>query len=124
MKILLIDDEESIAFTLKLLLENQGHELNVVSDGESGINAFKTSLNSGNPFDLVITDYRMPDKDGAEVISELLALKPDQKIILITAYARDFARSISDRKDGVYVLVKPFELDALDDLIKKIFAKM
>ena len=76
MKILLIEDEPFIDETVKLFLKSKGHHVTSARDGQSGMDSFMRSINECNLFDLVITDYRMPLKDGAQVIREISAIKP------------------------------------------------
>lgn len=119
MIILIIEDEKEIANQWRLFLEGQGHIVRTASDGESGLYHYRRSLGDEAPFDLVITDYRMPLKNGAKVIEEILTLKPDQIIILATAYNMDLAREEGIPRNKVSILTKPFTFDELENLIRK-----
>ena len=80
--ILLVDDEESPRATLALLLKQAGHE---VVQAE-GVTAAAQAL-AASTFDLVITDLRMPDGDGLDVVRRTRAARPDAEVIILTAYA-------------------------------------
>ena len=80
--ILLVDDEEPLRATLALLLRQVGHEV-VHADGAA---AAAEALGSA-AFDLVITDLRMPEGDGLEVVRRTRATRPDAEVIVLTAYA-------------------------------------
>ena len=77
-RILVIDDDELVRFTLQKILEEENHEVIVAVDGKEG-----TALFAAQPFPLVITDLIMPEKEGMETIIELRRDYPDTKIIAI-----------------------------------------
>ena len=80
--ILLVDDEESPRATLALLLKQAGHD---VVEAE-GVAAAAEAL-AAAAFDLVITDLRMPEGDGLEVIRRTRGTRPEAEVIVLTAYA-------------------------------------
>lgn len=126
MKILVAEDELEILRIYKLVLESEGHEVVTTRDGEECTKAYKERLDKsteiGIPaFDLLILDHRMPKKTGLEVANEVLAICPSQEILMLTAYAGQL--EISDNLHKMNVLQKPFELDELISLIKKLVAK-
>lgn len=120
------EDETEILRIYKIVLENEGHEVVTKGDGEECMRAYKEMLDKstviGEPaFDLLILDHRMPKKTGLEVANEVLAICPSQEILMLTAYAGQL--EISDNLHKMNVLQKPFELDELISLIKKLVAK-
>jgi class 3 adenylate cyclase len=80
--ILLVDDEETLRATLALLLKQAGHDV-VQADGA----AAAAEPLSVTAFDLVITDLRMPEGDGLEMVRRTRAARPDAEVIVLTAYA-------------------------------------
>jgi two-component system cell cycle response regulator CpdR len=68
---------------------------------------FTTGTKSDSHFDLVITDYRMPKNEGGRVIHEILGIRPDQKMLLISAYSGETLDL--DKKNKLEVLPKPFD---------------
>jgi CheY-like chemotaxis protein len=71
------------------------------------------------PFDVVILDYRIPQKDGLQVAKEILELNPNQRIIFASAYVRETLEdSVKQLKRVVELLQKPFVPDALVDTIE------
>jgi len=124
MKILLIEDERILAELIRLFLQSQGHTITLASDGQAGIDSYMRSLDSNYLFDLVITDYRMPRKDGGQVVREIFSVKPDQKIILSTAFSIDYVRAPTDiPTEMVHVLKKPYDFNELETLIETLFEK-
>jgi len=80
--ILCIDDDVDICHLLKRFLTKNGYNVETAFTGVSGLQALKNSK-----FDLVLCDFRLPDKDGYEMIREIKAAKPSVQVILITAYS-------------------------------------
>lgn len=79
MKILVIDDDEQICDIAEKILCREGYKVTIARDGFEGLRCFEQV----QP-DLVITDVFMPNKDGLEVITELLEHTPDFRIIAIS----------------------------------------
>ena len=124
MNILLIEDERILAELIRLFLQSQGYTVTLASDGQAGITSYMRSLDSNAPFDLVITDYRMPIKDGGQVIREIFSVKPNQKIILSTAFSIDYVHAPTDiPTEMVRVLKKPYDFDELQTLIETLFER-
>ena len=116
MKILVAEDEPEIMRIYKLLLEEKGYQVFATEDGKQCLNAYKTELNktmNGNiPFNLVILDYRMPEKNGIEVAKEILALCPGQELLMVTAYKGQL--ELQDQVlQKMQIIEKPFDVDEL-----------
>ena len=83
-RILLIEDEEMVRFSLRRALEEEGHDVFEASDGKEGVSEFKRMIASSMPTDVVITDIIMPDKHGYATIAEIREISPDAKIIVVS----------------------------------------
>jgi CheY-like chemotaxis protein len=79
--ILLIDDNRDGLLVRRSLLEEVGYRVQIASNGEEGLKLFE-SLS----FDVVVTDYRMPRMDGAELIKRIRQLNPNARIILLSGF--------------------------------------
>ncbi len=116
-KILVVDDEELARFTIRDILETAGHQ---VEEATNGVEAL--AIQSASPFDLVITDIIMPEKEGVETIIELKQLYPSLKIIAISGGGRtrnlDFLKLGKDL-GADSILPKPF---SDDDLMEQVYA--
>ena len=87
-----IDDDQAIRTTIKLLLEREGHEVVLAEDGRKGIEQFRTG-----EFDLLIVDIFMPGMDGLETIRSIHRMQPDIPIIVISGYGfRTALESVPD----------------------------
>ena len=80
-KILLVDDNRHGLLARKAILEELGYAMTVCSDPEAAIQVF-----SGGPFDLVITDYKMPGMTGVELIVRLREISADTPAILVSGF--------------------------------------
>ena len=81
MRILVIDDEGFIRTVLEDTLRREGCDVMLVSDGKAGIDA----LNTGS-FDCVITDLKMPEADGRDVLRWVREHQPDVDVIMLTGH--------------------------------------
>ncbi|KPQ12189.1 MAG: putative response regulator [Saliniramus fredricksonii] len=119
-RILLVDDEEPVRGFLSRGLQLDGHEVVTAEDGAEGLDALGEA---DTPFDLLLTDIRMPIMDG---IALALAAKrdfPDLTILLMTGFAdqRERARGL----DAIVadVLTKPFSLDDMRAAVSRALAQ-
>jgi len=86
MKILVIDDEPEARDLLRRLLEKDGHSVVTAGSGQEGISIFEDALLQQNPFDLVITDFGMPQMNGGQVAKAIKSLSPSTPIILLSGW--------------------------------------
>jgi DNA-binding NtrC family response regulator len=108
-RILVVDDERGIRSLCGDVLRRAGHHVELAETGRAGVAAAA----AGAPFDLVFCDINLPDIDGLEVLSQLLARKPAPTVILITAYP-SVETAVRGMKLGARDYVtKPFTPDEL-----------
>lgn len=82
-RILVIEDDDEVRELLESLLTRDGHEVATAANGKLGVATFLAQ-----PFDLVITDIIMPEKDGIEAIMDLRRGRPELKLIAISGGGR------------------------------------
>ena len=117
-KILLIEDKESMAQMLVKAMEGEEHEVIWAKDGRQGLQRLKE-----HPFDLVVTDLKLPYKSGFEVLEAVKEHNPLIPVILMTAYG-SIESAVKAVKQGAYdFLSKPFDPDHLLLLITKALEK-
>jgi CheY-like chemotaxis protein len=80
-KILLVDDNQDGLLVRRSLLEELGYGVAVARNGEEGLKLFESAR-----FDVVVTDYRMPRMNGAELIRRIRTLNPNARIILLSGF--------------------------------------
>jgi CheY-like chemotaxis protein len=111
-RILLIEDDKSIRTVIALHLRIRGHQVEVAEDGEEGIELFTRFEN----FDLVITDIRMPRKDGNDVAKHIRkSERAETPIIAITAYKNEVQTDLFN-----FTVIKPFRNEDLIKVIKSL----
>lgn len=120
-RILIVDDEESLLKVLSDSLEGLAGEYEVVT-AANGLEALEHL--EEHPFELVITDYRMDEMDGLELLEAIRSIRPETRVIMMTAYGSDELEEESRRLQAYRFLSKPLKLntfrqvveEALDDL--------
>ena len=113
-KILVIDDDSSIAESLDLYLTEEGYTVYTAATGTDGLNAFVKHAP-----DVVILDIRLPDIDGFTVLEDLRDEDENVKVIMITAY-HDMDSTIKAMKGGAFDYIhKPINVEELDMAIRK-----
>ncbi|MDY6851935.1 MAG: response regulator [Thermodesulfobacteriota bacterium] len=108
MKILLVDDEKSLRNLIDRQLTMLGHN---VLTAENGVAAWEVF--SQEQFDLVISDIKMPQMDGLELLRRVKAAKPDQDMIMITGFGELDSSLEALRRGASNYLIKPFEIKEL-----------
>jgi DNA-binding NtrC family response regulator len=111
-RVLVVDDDANVAQVVRFLLEEEGHDTEVVADVAGG----KRAVAAGH-HDLVVTDLKLPDGTGLDVLKLVKEVSPDVPVILITAYAT-VKTAVEAMKLGAFDYVqKPFDNDRLKGLV-------
>lgn len=115
-RILLIDDNEQFRSVVDRMLSSAGYEVVQATQGREAMTLYRSQ-----PFDLIIVDLIMPEKDGLEVIKELREEPTPPKIIAVSGGGRIEATrylELARRMGAVQVLGKPFTRDELLTVVK------
>ncbi|MEO9320883.1 MAG: response regulator [Nitrososphaera sp.] len=119
MRILVAEDEESIALVYKAVLESLGHEVIIVADGEQCLQTLYAAADHSESFNIVILDHRMPKKSGVSVAAEIQLHWPNQKVIMLSAYVEDVIHAtMQDLEHPVVCLQKPIDLDLFGSIVE------
>ncbi|GAB4482838.1 MAG: sigma-54 dependent transcriptional regulator [Thermodesulfovibrionales bacterium] len=112
--ILLVEDKASMAQMLRETLEAEGYGVTIADNGADGIRQLRE-----HRFDLVLTDLKLPKKDGFEVLRTAKAENPLVPVIVMTAFGT-IATAVAAMKDGAFdFITKPFDTDHLLLLMKR-----
>jgi len=113
--VLVADDDETTRTTVREVFEQQGAIVSECPDGLKAITLLRARANSGQHFDLVISDIRMPDANGYEVFRATKDASPETPVILMTAFGYDPNHSIvRSSQEGLHCfLFKPIEIAQL-----------
>jgi DNA-binding response OmpR family regulator len=114
-KILIVDDEESMVFSIQDYLSTHAECLGATSYDEA-----LSILVRDTDIAAVISDIRMPDKDGFDLLMWLRENRPQVKVIMITAYGSPSVRSLAKQKGAVRYLEKPLDLEQLSQVVSQL----
>ena len=113
--ILIVDDEKNIRLTLSQALETLGAEIDTAANGEEALTKLKEK-----EFGLILLDIRMPGMDGMEVLRRVRDIRPDIRMIMITAYGTIESAVEAMKLGAVDFLQKPFDPDEVRELVSRV----
>jgi DNA-binding NtrC family response regulator len=114
-RLLVVDDEKNIRRNLASFLESCGHEVKAAESGPQAL----AILSERGDFDLVLTDFRMAEMNGLELLQEIRRRLLDSLVVLMTAYAT-VENAVAAMKAGAYdYLTKPFSLRQIQHLVER-----
>jgi len=116
LRVLVVDDELLIRWSIAETLAHAGHTVIEAADGGSALMALK---NDAERIDAVVLDYRLPDSNDLTLLATVRRLLPDSPVVLMTAFGTP--EVVKGARDlGVYqVLNKPFEMHELESLLRE-----
>src|SRR6266700_1749516 len=106
--ILVADDEKACRDSIQKVLEREGHAVHTAENVDGAIEALGL-----NHFDLVVCDYRMPDKTGIDLLMELRRKESSVPVLMISAYADALVEAAILRLGGLELLKKPIRRQEL-----------
>ena len=115
-RILIIDDEVNVLFVMHDALARLGDEVEIVT-AQGGHEAMRKAIAA--PFDLIITDLRMPDLDGVELTRAIKTLNPDTVVIWMTAYGYHEVSDTAARLMVYRCLDKPVEVAEIRRIVQE-----
>lgn len=107
-KILVIDDERSIRNIIGELLEMEGH---TVKTAENGLQGYE--MIGSEPFDLVISDIKMPEMDGMELLDKLIETHPDTTVVMISGHGSIDTAVDCIKKGAFDYIEKPIDMNRI-----------
>ncbi|MFZ0451875.1 MAG: sigma-54 dependent transcriptional regulator [Desulfatiglandaceae bacterium] len=111
--ILIVDDEKSMREFLEIMLTQEGYLVTLADSGSAACRIL-----DHEDFDLVITDIRMKDVDGIDVLRKSRSLNPGTKVVLISAFATA-ETAVEAMKEGAYDYIpKPFKVNEFKDIVQ------
>ena len=129
LSILVMEDDREIASLYRQILVSRGHKVTITRLGEECLQTYTDRLQESfakkprtsnvQQFDVVILDYKMPDRDGLEVAKEILTINPHQRIIIASAYLmKTLIDGIMELSIPIEILEKPISNKMLIDTIE------
>ena len=117
--ILVVDDEKVVRGLIRVQLEAAGYP---VLEAAGGREALQLILDQGAPIGLLITDVLMPFMNGRELATRVSVIRPDLKVLFISAYSADILSGFGLGPPGVEVLRKPFKHGELPQRVGKLLS--
>jgi CheY-like chemotaxis protein len=114
-RILVVDDEPQIRSMLRTWLERSGYEVTEAGDGKQAIDTLRKE-----PFDVVIADILMPEKDGLEVIMYLQRESPMTKCVAMSAPSNRVFLQSAQLLGATRVVEKPFSATDIENAIRDV----
>jgi DNA-binding NtrC family response regulator len=118
LRILFVDDEQSLQEFMRTELPGMGHEVTVCPDGRAAVREL-----AKKKFDAALLDLRMPGLNGIEVLQQLKTVSPDTEAVVLTGYASQDTAVQALRLGAFDYITKPCTLDELEVILQKIAEK-
>ncbi|MBK6748698.1 MAG: sigma-54-dependent Fis family transcriptional regulator [Pyrinomonadaceae bacterium] len=116
--ILIVDDEQSYRQLLSLVFDSDGHKIRTAMNGRQAIELLQES-----PADVIISDVKMPDMDGIEMLRAVRETLPDLGVILMTAFASVETAREAFKLGADDFIQKPFDVEELKLIVRKTLEK-
>jgi two-component system response regulator AtoC len=113
LRVLVVDDEPLIRWSLAETLEESGHAVVEAGDAASAIR----SVSTGGPFDVVLLDYRLPDSNDLNLLATIRTLAPAAAVIMMTAFGTPEVMTSALKLGAYRVIAKPFEVHEVAALV-------
>jgi len=117
-RLLIADDERSMRELLDLVFKREGHQVTVASNGREALEAMQKSS-----FDLIITDVKMPDLTGTELLRAVREQSPETMVIMMTAFATINSAREAFKLGADDFIQKPFDVDEFKLIVRKAIEK-
>jgi DNA-binding NtrC family response regulator len=116
--ILIVDDEQSYRQLLSLVFESDGNNIRTAMNGRQALEALQEE-----PADVIISDVKMPDMDGIELLRSVRETLPDLGVVLMTAFASVETAREAFKLGADDFITKPFDVEELKLIVKKTLEK-
>ena len=118
--ILVVEDDDAVRRMTREFLKIHGY---TVMEARSAINAIQIMEKENQQIDLVLTDVLMPGMKGRELVSRLTSMRPDLKVLYMSAYTEDAAINIGVLNPGTEFIEKPFSPDDLAAKVRDVLTR-
>jgi DNA-binding NtrC family response regulator len=116
LRVLIVDDESLIRWSLAEVLLDSGHVVDEAADGASAVSL----LSEGKSFDVVLLDYRLPDSNDLHLLETIRGLSPRSAIIMMTAFGTPEMMDGAVELGAYRVVPKPFDVHEMARLVAEI----
>jgi two-component system response regulator HydG len=117
-RILVVDDEEELRVSMSQVLRRKGYDVDAAADGAAAL-----SFARQRTYNLLVTDFRLPDVDGLELMRLVRAAQPECDVLVVTAYA-NVPLAVEAMREGAWdFLAKPFKKAELEHAVARALEK-
>src|SRR5688572_25983313 len=116
--LLIVDDEQSYRQLLTLVFQTGGHSIRTATNGREAVRLLQEE-----PADLIISDVKMPDMDGIELLRSVREFLPDAAMVMMTAFASVETAREAFKLGADDFIQKPFDVEELKLIVKKALDK-
>jgi DNA-binding response OmpR family regulator len=119
-KVLIVDDEETLTWSMakSLSKDKDKYEVMIANNGKEALSLLKK-----DKIDLVISDIRMPDINGLDLLVRIKMEHPQTKVIIMTAYGSSDVQKEANRRGSLFYIEKPFEINDIRKIIIDLIGK-
>jgi DNA-binding NtrC family response regulator len=117
-RLLIAEDSMEVRTLLKRTLAREGFDVETAAHGRDAIEILRGNL---APFDMMISDIRMPEMDGEELLVEAKSIQPTLRVIMVTSYGTPSEYDALRRKGAQGLILKPFKIPDLLEVIERAF---
>jgi len=115
--LLIVDDDPEMRSLLSEELEEEGYRVTVAKNGLDVLSDIPFTS-----YDMIITDWKLPLRDGVQILKSVREIHPDMPVILITAFGDAKVRKKVEKSGGVY-LQKPFSMEAFKHMVQSMLSR-
>lgn len=119
-RVLLVEDEEDAREILGFYLDTIFDDVEVASNGQEGFDKFFNDYQNKKYFDVIVTDIKMPDKDGLTMLEEIAEINEEQKFIIVSAFKDEEYLFRSINLNVISYFVKPLIVENIMQILKKV----
>lgn len=119
-RVLLVEDEEDAREILGFYLDTIFDDVEVASNGQEGFDKFFNNYQNKKYFDVIVTDIKMPDKDGLTMLEEIAEINEEQKFIIVSAFKDEEYLFRSINLNVISYFVKPLIVENIMQILKKV----
>jgi two-component system response regulator HydG len=113
--VLVVDDESLIRWSLRQALTDRGHDVVTAATGGEALSAIG---GQGHRFDVIVLDYRLPDRQDLTLLDEIREQSPASAVVMMTAFGDDNMRMGARRRGARAVVDKPFHVKSLVTMVE------
>ncbi len=118
-RILAVDDENIVQSLIRDALEDEGHQVETAASGESALEILQSQ-----PIDLLISDIRMPNMSGTELVERARLINPNIGVVFITGYASLTSAKDAIKQGALDYIMKPFDLVEIRNAVRNAVEKL